>query len=250
GHDRDRGAVDVGVEQSDGRAALAQCRGDVHRDGRLADAAFARRDGDRLLDARKDLGRFRPHERLSHVGRHPHVHPGDAGNLVDSVLGLRLETVAHRTGRRRQLKREADPSLRADLELFDHAEAHHVTAQVRVLDAAERLQDLLRRRRGHRHGMLPGLLSSLPMKQVTAVSPAAELIAYYGGPASDVYFQRAHKTLTGAHVDAVVTMDFFASRSGVLCGVAEAVRLLSGVLQEGDQAWAIAEGAPIGAKET
>ena len=82
------------------------------------------------------------------------------------------------------------------------------------------------------------------------MSPEAELVAYYGGPASDVYFQRAQKTLAGAHVDAVVTMDFFASRPGVLCGVAEAVRLLSGVLQEGDQAWAIAEGAVIGEKET
>lgn len=88
------------------------------------------------------------------------------------------------------------------------------------------------------------------MKQVTALSPTAELIAYYGGPASDVYFQRARKTLAGAHVDAVVTMDFFSSGAGVLCGVAEAVRLLSGVLQEGDQAWAIAEGAAISTKET
>jgi nicotinate phosphoribosyltransferase len=88
------------------------------------------------------------------------------------------------------------------------------------------------------------------MKQVTALSPTAELIAYYGGPASDVYFQRARKTLAGAQVDAVVTMDFFASRSGILCGVAEAARLLGGLLQEGDQAWAIAEGAPITTKET
>ncbi|HXN90308.1 MAG TPA: nicotinate phosphoribosyltransferase [Candidatus Sulfotelmatobacter sp.] len=85
---------------------------------------------------------------------------------------------------------------------------------------------------------------------MTAVSPAADLIAYYGGPASDVYFQRAHKTLAGAHVDAVVTMDFFTSKPGVLCGVAEAVRLLSGVLQEGDQAWAVPEGDSISTKET
>src|SRR5256712_7558094 len=45
-------------------------------------------------------------------------------------------------------------------------------------------------------------------------------------------------------------MDFFSSRAGVLCGVAEAVRLLSGILQEGDQAWAIAEGAAMEKKET
>src|SRR5437867_5164695 len=88
------------------------------------------------------------------------------------------------------------------------------------------------------------------MKQVTAVSPASELIAYYGGPASDVYFQRAQKTLAGAHVDAVVAMDFFASRPGTLCGVAEATRLLGGILQKGDEAWAIAEGETMSQKET
>src|SRR5256885_11736638 len=88
------------------------------------------------------------------------------------------------------------------------------------------------------------------LQTVTAASPAADLIAYYGGPASDVYFQRARTTLAAAHVDAVVAMDFFSSKAGVLCGVAEAVRLLSGILQEGDQAWAVAEGAAMEKKET
>src|SRR5207237_5716568 len=45
-------------------------------------------------------------------------------------------------------------------------------------------------------------------------------------------------------------MDFFASKAGVLCGVAEAVRLLSGILKEGDEAYAIGEGEPMSAKET
>src|SRR5437016_285757 len=89
-----------------------------------------------------------------------------------------------------------------------------------------------------------------PMKEVTAQSPPSELIAYYGGAASDVYFQRAHRTLAGAHVDAVVAMDFFSSKAGVLCGVAEAVRLLGGILQDSDEAWAMGEGAVMGAKET
>src|SRR5579864_778352 len=88
------------------------------------------------------------------------------------------------------------------------------------------------------------------MKQVTATSPGAELVAYFGGPASDVYFHRARATLAAAHLDAVVTMDFFSSRAGVLCGVAEAVRLLGGVLQDGDEAWAIAEGSEMGARDT
>jgi nicotinate phosphoribosyltransferase len=88
------------------------------------------------------------------------------------------------------------------------------------------------------------------MKQATAASPAADLIDYYGNAAADVYFLRARKTLEGAQVDAVVAMDFFSSKPGMLCGVAEAVRLLSGVLREGDQAWAMPEGAEMGTKDT
>jgi nicotinate phosphoribosyltransferase len=88
------------------------------------------------------------------------------------------------------------------------------------------------------------------MKQVTASSPAADLVAYYGGPASDVYFQRAHKTLAGAKVDAVVAMDFFSSKAGILCGIAEAVRLLGEILHEGDEAYAVGEGEPMSVKET
>src|SRR5207247_4966396 len=92
--------------------------------------------------------------------------------------------------------------------------------------------------------------AQVALQTVTAASPAADLIAYYGGPASDVYFQRARATLSGAHVDAVVAMEFFSSKAGILCGVAEAVRLLSGILQEGDQAWAMPEGASLDRKET
>src|SRR2546429_9939254 len=88
------------------------------------------------------------------------------------------------------------------------------------------------------------------MKQVTAISPASELVAYYGGPASDVYFQRAQKTLAGAHVDAVVTMDFFAGLRGVLCGGAGATRLPGGVLPQGGEGWAVPEGGPVGQKGT
>lgn len=88
------------------------------------------------------------------------------------------------------------------------------------------------------------------MKQVTAQSPSSELLAYYAGPASDVYFQRARDTLAAAGVDAVVAMDFFASLPGVLCGMTEAQRLLGAVLEKGDEAWAIAEGEPMTERET
>ncbi len=88
------------------------------------------------------------------------------------------------------------------------------------------------------------------MKQVTALSPSPDLIAYYASAATDVYFLRARTTLKGAGLDAVVAMDFFAGRTGVLCGRAEAERLLHGVLQEGDEAWGLPEGESFGEKET
>src|SRR5256885_8444452 len=88
------------------------------------------------------------------------------------------------------------------------------------------------------------------LQTVTAASPAADLIAYYGGPASDVYFQRARTTLAGAHGDPVVAMVFFSSQAGVLCGAAEAVRLLSRILSGGDQAWDHAARLAMEEKET
>src|SRR5260370_14755068 len=88
------------------------------------------------------------------------------------------------------------------------------------------------------------------MKQVTSLSPAAELAAYDGGAASDVCFQRAQRTLAGARVDALVAMEFFDSRPGVLCGGVEAVRLLGEVPHESDEAWAVAEGSTVSTKET
>src|SRR2546428_9822436 len=92
--------------------------------------------------------------------------------------------------------------------------------------------------------------AQVALQTVTAASPAADLIAYYGGPASDVYFQRARTTLAGAHLDADAAMDFFPNQAGVQCGVAGAVRLLAGTPQEGDQAWAIAQGAALAKKFT
>jgi nicotinate phosphoribosyltransferase len=90
------------------------------------------------------------------------------------------------------------------------------------------------------------------MKQATAQSPSAELLAYYSGPASDIYFKRAHDTLAAAGVDAMVAIDYFSSGRGVLCGITEAVRLLGAVLKpgEGDEAWALAEGESMEDRET
>jgi nicotinate phosphoribosyltransferase len=76
-----------------------------------------------------------------------------------------------------------------------------------------------------------------------------DLLEYYGGPAADVYFERAAKTLAGTGLDPVVGMDFFSDRAGVLCGVKEAVTLLEKVLSGGDELWALKDGDAMGAQE-
>jgi nicotinate phosphoribosyltransferase len=88
------------------------------------------------------------------------------------------------------------------------------------------------------------------MNEVTPLSTTSDLVAYFGAAASDIYFQRAHDTLAGAGVDAVVAMDFFPSAAGVACGVDQAVHLLKAVLEEDDEVWAIPEGETMTERET
>src|SRR5438105_3751169 len=53
-----------------------------------------------------------------------------------------------------------------------------------------------------------------------------DLLGYYTGPASDVYFQRAAQTLAAAGVDPVVTMEYFPDRDGLLCGMNDVLEIL------------------------
>src|SRR6266705_779822 len=80
--------------------------------------------------------------------------------------------------------------------------------------------DLKRSRTGQAGVVSSKVKLTLPCGLTSRSLTMPKLVAYYGGPASDVYFQRARKTLAGARVDAVVAMDFFAGDPGVLCGVA------------------------------
>jgi nicotinate phosphoribosyltransferase len=69
-----------------------------------------------------------------------------------------------------------------------------------------------------------------------------ELVEYYGGKASDVYLDRAARTLAGVGLDPVVQMEFFPDRDGLICGIDEAAVLLGGVLEPGDEAWGLKDG--------
>ena len=77
----------------------------------------------------------------------------------------------------------------------------------------------------------------------------SDLLGYYEGPASDVYFLRAAATLDGVGLDPVVGMEFFCDRPGVLCGIKDAVRLLQQALSGPDEVWALEDGDAMEAKE-
>jgi nicotinate phosphoribosyltransferase len=77
----------------------------------------------------------------------------------------------------------------------------------------------------------------------------ADLLEYTQGPACDVYFHRAADTLAGAGLDPVVTMEYFGERAGLLCGIGDALELLRRSLAGGGEVWALADGAPIAARE-
>jgi nicotinate phosphoribosyltransferase len=76
-----------------------------------------------------------------------------------------------------------------------------------------------------------------------------DLLDYYTGPASDVYFQRAAHTLAAAGMDPVVTMEYFPDRNGLLCGMNDALEILRSALVEGDEAWTLTEGSPMAGRE-
>jgi nicotinate phosphoribosyltransferase len=74
--------------------------------------------------------------------------------------------------------------------------------------------------------------------------------AVLSGETADVYFARTVEILRLEGLNPVTTMEFFASRAGVLCGMEEVKALLSRVLPEGNcEVWALADGDDIKQKE-
>jgi len=69
------------------------------------------------------------------------------------------------------------------------------------------------------------------------------------GDTADMYFHRTREILRHEGLDPVVVMEIFPSRDGVLCGMREALELLSQVLPTDVQVWTLDEGAAMQAKE-
>lgn len=70
------------------------------------------------------------------------------------------------------------------------------------------------------------------------------------GKNADIYFLRTREILEKENINNTVTMEFFPSADGILCGINQAVDLLKDVLPEGSKVWTMEEGTPISYKET
>ena len=139
----DRGPVDVGIHQADGRAVGLETVGDGRRQGRLAHAPLARADGDHVLDVgdvallgdplAPDLGTHGDLE--GPVGAQA---TGQGG--ADVALDLGLE----RAGGGGQVDRQANRVL-ADLNVPDHAQVHQVAMEVGILHPLQGIDHVLSR---------------------------------------------------------------------------------------------------------
>ena len=74
--------------------------------------------------------------------------------------------------------------------------------------------------------------------------------AVLSGETADIYFLRTLDVLRGEGLNPVATMEVFASRPGILCGIEEIKALLARVLPETNrEVWALAEGEAMEKKE-
>ncbi len=74
--------------------------------------------------------------------------------------------------------------------------------------------------------------------------------AVLSGETADVYFARTVEILKKEKLNPVATMEVFANRAGILCGMEEVKALLERVLPEDNrEVWALADGGPVAGKE-
>ncbi|MEA3346070.1 MAG: nicotinate phosphoribosyltransferase [Chloroflexota bacterium] len=66
---------------------------------------------------------------------------------------------------------------------------------------------------------------------------------------ADIYFAHTQQILRAEGLNPVVTMEVFANRPGILCGMREVLDLLDAALPEDGEVWALEEGEPMEAKE-
>jgi len=102
---------------------------------------------------------------------------------------------------------------------------------------------------GHMEGVLGAKLTNLVTSRAKPAEfePSQDVLS---GETADIYFARTVEILKLEGLNPVATMEFFAGRAGVLCGMDEVKALLSRVLPKGNcEVWALADGDKIKPKE-
>ena len=84
------------------------------------------------------------------------------------------------------------------------------------------------------------------MSEEDRFAPSEQILS---GRTADIYFLNARRILEREGLNPRVTMEVFPSRSGVLCGMNEVKAILTRVLPEGSEVWAIPEGESMERKE-
>ena len=142
-HDRHVRSVDVAVDDADLAAALGEREREVHRHGRLADAAFARADRDDVLHALRSAVARLSAPTASRTRALICTSTADTpGSLQHRRARLIAHLILHRTRRRRQLDRERDAAA-VDPQILDEAEAHDVAMKIGIADDLQRIEDRL-----------------------------------------------------------------------------------------------------------
>jgi nicotinate phosphoribosyltransferase len=101
----------------------------------------------------------------------------------------------------------------------------------------------------HMEEVLGAKLTNLAAKppKPAKFEPSEDVLS---GETADIYFARTVEILRHEGLNPIATMEFFASRAGVLCGMEEVKALLSRVLPKGkSEVWALADGDSISNKE-
>ena len=140
-HHGDVRSVDIRVEDAHLRAEFCQGDGEVHRCGRLSDAALSARHGNHVpdpFDFRLPL--LRPAS--GRPGRHADV---DGTDSLDGGKGLHtgfLDFFLERTGRSRENHGKGHMAI-LDLEIFNHLQRDKILFEVRFDHATQGLHDCL-----------------------------------------------------------------------------------------------------------
>jgi nicotinate phosphoribosyltransferase len=96
------------------------------------------------------------------------------------------------------------------------------------------------------------VLGAKLIKPSVKVSPPRFEIpdSWLNGETADIYFPRTVEILKKEGINALATMEVFARRSGILCGIEEVKALLAGVLpQDNREVWALEQGESFNGTE-